>query len=195
MVRIGDNFKFHPFDGNNGITATNHQSGNLYVGYSIGSVTRRGEPLYPAWYGITSGSFSVDIIVWEKLDWDQIADFFAEMKAKTPGNKAIQDALADAETYKSVFLSEEKAKKEIAATQKQISALKKEVKPSKEPEAKPSSQEKQPTEALSKEDKIVQLQARLAKLLDIQTQLDTMKTELEQERKKAILLTEELDEK
>jgi len=189
MVRIGDNSKFHPFDGNNGITATSHQSGNLYVGYSIGSVTRQGEPLYPAWYGITSGSFSVDIIIWEKLDWDQIADFFATMNAKTPGNNAIQDALADAETYKSVSLSEEKAKKEIAKTEKQISELKKEA------EQEPSSQEDQPTQALSKEDKIVQLQDRLAKLLDIQTQLDTMKTELEQERKKASQLAEELGEK
>jgi hypothetical protein len=187
MARIGDNSIFHPFDGNNGITTTNYQSGNLYVGYKMGSVKRRGVGTYHP--GIASGSFSVDIIVWQKLDWNQIADFFATMNAKTPGNKAIQDALADAETYKSVSLSEEKAKKEIAATEQQISALKKEA------EKEPAPQEEQPTEALSKEDKIVQLQARLAKLLEIQTQLDTMKTELDQEKKKASLLAEELDEK
>jgi hypothetical protein len=189
MARIGYSSKFHPFDGNNGITATSYQSGNLYVGYKTGvAVSWQGEPLHPEW-ATNSGSFSVDIIVWKKTDWSQIAAFFAEMNEKSPGNKAVQDALADAETYKSVFLSEEKAKTKIAATEKQISELKKEA------EQEPSPQEEQPVEALSKEDKIAQLQTRLAKLLEIQTQLDTIKTELEQERKKASLLAEELDEK
>ncbi len=195
MARIGDNAKFHPFDGNNGITATSQQSGNLHVGYSHGSVTRQGEPLYPAWYGITSGSFRVDIIVWQKLDWDQIADFFATMNKKDPGNNAVQDALADAETYKSVSRSDEKAKKEIAKTQKQISELKREAELEQKPEAQPVPEDEQLTQALSKEDKIVQLQTRLAKLLEIQNQLDAAKQELEQERKKASLLAEELGEK
>jgi hypothetical protein len=195
MMRIGDSYKFHPLHGNNSFTSTSYQSGYLHVGYKRGPVSRLGEPQNPQWYGYTKGSFSVDIIVWQKRDWPQIADFFARMNEKSPGNKAVQDALAEAERYKSLVLSEEKAKKEIAATQKQISVLKKEVEPSKEPEAKPAPQEKQAAEGLSKEDKIAQLQVRLTNLLDIQTQLDTMKTELEQERKKAILLTEELDEK
>jgi hypothetical protein len=195
MARIGDNAKFHPFDGDNGITTTSYQSGNLYVGYRLGAVTPLGEVVYPPGFAITSGSFSVDIIVWQKLDWDQIADFFATLNAKDPGNNAVQDALADAETYKSVSLSEEKAKKEIAKTQELISALKKEAELEQKPEVESLSQEEQPIQTLSKEDKIVQLQARLAKLLDIQTQLDTMKTELEQERKKASLLAEELGEK
>jgi hypothetical protein len=189
MMRIGDSYKFHPLQGNNSITSTSYQSGYLHMGYKRGPVSRLGEPDNPQYYGYTKGYFSVDIIVWQKLDWPQIADFFARMNEKSPGNKAVQDALADAERYKSLYLSEEKAKKEIAATQKQISELKK------EPVQEPSPQEEQPTEALSKEDKIAQLQARLAKLLDIRTELDTMKTELEQERKKASLLTEELDEK
>jgi len=195
MMRIGDSYKFHPLHGNNSFTSTSYQSGYLHVGYKRGPVSRLGEPQNPQWYGYTKGSFSVDIIVWQKRDWPQIADFFARMNEKSPGNKAVQDALAEAERYKSLVLSEEKAKKEIAATQKQISALKKEVEPSKEPEAKPAPQEKQAAEGLSKEDKIAQLQARLTNLLDIQTQLDTMKTELEQERKKASLLAEELGEK
>jgi hypothetical protein len=195
MMRIGDSHKFHPLDGNNGLTSTSYQSGYLHVGYKRGPVSRLGEPDNPQKYRSTQGAFSIDIIVWKKLDWPQIADFFAQMNAKNPGNETIQDALADAERYKSVYLSEEKANQEIAETQKQISALKKEVEPSKEPQAKPTPQEKQPAEGLSKEDKIARLQARLAKLLDIQTQLDTMKTELEQEREKANLLAEELDEK
>jgi len=189
MMRISDNNIFRPFNRNNGITSTSYQSGDLYMGYKRGPVSRIGVPDNPQWYGYTKGAFSVDIIVWEKADWVQIADFFAQMNAKTPGNKAVQDALADAEGYKSLYLSEEKAREEIAATEKQISDLKKEA------EQEPLSQEEQPTEALSKEDKIVQLRTRLAKLLDIQTQLDTMKTELEQERKKASLLAEELGEK
>jgi hypothetical protein len=195
MMRIGDSHKFHPLAGNNGLTSTSYQSGYLHVGYKKGPVSRLGEPNNPAWYSSTRGAFNVDIIVWKKPDWLQIADFFAQMNAKSPGNKAIRDALADAEKFKSVYLSEEKAQKEIAETQKQIGALKKEVKPRKEPQAKPTPQEKQPAESLSKEDKIAQLQARLAKLLEIQNQLDTTKKELEQEREKASLLAEELGEK
>ncbi len=189
MMRIGDNHIFRPFNQINGITSTSYQSGDLYLGYKRGPVSRLGVPDNPQWYGYTKGAFSVDIIVWGKEDWVQIADFFATLNEKDPGNKAVQDALADAERYKSVYLSEEKAKEEIAATQKQISALEKEPAPESSPDEKP------PTEALSKEDKVAQLQARLAKLLEIQNQLDTTRTELEQERKKANLLAEELGEK
>jgi uncharacterized caspase-like protein len=183
MIRIGESYAFHPLRGNNSVTSTSYQSGYLHVGYQRGPVSSLGEPTNPQWYGYTKGYFGVDIIVWQKQDWVQIADFF------------VQDAVADAERYKSIYLSEQKAKKEIAETEKQISELKKEVEPSKIPEAKPTPQEKQPAEALLKEDKIAQLQTRLAKLLEVQAQLDTMKKELEDERKKTSLLTEELDEK
>lgn len=195
MVRIGDAYKFHPLQGTNSATATSKLSGNIYVGYKRGPVSRKGEPLNPSYYGHTKGSFNVDIIVWEKLDWVQIADFFSEMNEKSPGNEAIMDALAEAESYKSLYFSTEKARKEIAATESRISELKKEAEKEQKSETVPARQERQPTEVLSKEDKIAQLQARLAKLLEIQNQLDTTKKELEQEREKASLLAEELGEK
>ena len=165
MMRIGDNHMFRLFSGYNGITTTSYQSGDLYMGYKRGQVSALGEPYNPQWYGYTKGGFNVDIIVWEKADWIQIADFFAQMIKKDPDNKALQDALADAERYKSVYLSEQKAKEAIAATQKQISALKKEAEQEEKTGAQPVPQEEQSAEGLSKEEKITQLQARLAKLL------------------------------
>ena len=195
MIRIGESYAFHPLRGNNSVTSTSYQAGYLHVGYQRGPVSSSGEPTNPQWYGYTKGHFSVDIIVWQKQDWVQIADFFARMNERSPANKAVQDALADAEMHKSIYLSQEKAKKEIAETEKQISELKKEVEPGKKPEAKLSPQEKPPAGTLLKEDKIAQLQERLARLLEVQAQLDAMKKELEDERKKTSLLTEELDEK
>jgi hypothetical protein len=106
MIRIGESYAFHPLRGNNSVTSTSYQSGYLHVGYQRGPVSSLGEPTNPQWYGYTKGYFGVDIIVWQKQDWVQIADFFAEMKEKRPSNKAVQDAVADAERYKSIYLSE-----------------------------------------------------------------------------------------
>jgi hypothetical protein len=195
MMRIGNNHKMHPFYGINGITMIASETGNIYLGYRSGPTTVYGEPLRPDYYRDDRGAFRVDIIVWKKPGWVQIKDFLTKISEKDPDNKAVLQVLKGVEAYESIYVAEEKAKKEIAATQKQISVLKKEAEQEEKPEAKPSSQEKQAAEVLPKEDKIVQLQARLAKLLEIQTQLDTMKTELEEERKKASLLAEELGEK
>ena len=189
VVRIGEVFASYPFYNTNAINRVSAQSGHLYLGYRSGSMTYAGEPKRPEEYRDDKGAFRVDIIVWKKPDWVQIADFFTSVNKKDPGNNTVQDALADAERYKSVYLAEEQAKKEIAATEKQIGDLMKEA------AQKPLPQDEQPTQASSKEDKITQLQTRLAKLLEIQNQLDTAKQELEQERKKASLLAEELGEK
>jgi len=195
MARIGDSDKFHPLQGTNSSTTISYRSGNIYVGYKRGPVSRQGEPMNPSYYNYTKGSFNVDIIVWKKLDWVQITDFFTRMNEKTPGKEAIMDALAEAKSYKSMYSSADKAKKEIAATEMQISELKKEAQQEQKTEIKSVPREEQPEEDLSKEDKITRLQARLDKLLEIQAQLDTMKTELEEERKKTSILTEELGEK
>jgi hypothetical protein len=157
--------------------------------------------LRPEYYKDDKGVFSVDIIVWQKPDWVQITDFLSQKKLKEPGNKALTAALADAEKYRSIYIAEEKAKKEIADTEKQIDQLKQESAPKKQPVTKTLPNEKvslpeQPAPiAADKKDKIVQLEERLAKLLEVQGQLDQMKAELVEEKKKSLLLAEELGEK
>jgi uncharacterized caspase-like protein len=195
IVRIGDHNAFYPFYNTNAVSHESYHSGNIYLGYRSGSMTAAGEPLRPRQYKDDTGVFRVDIIVWKEADWIKIADFLSQMAQKHQDNKSVADAHQDAERYAMVLRAEKQAKKEIEKTEQQISALKMEAEPTGKTETQPSPGEEQPTEVFAKEDKIAQLQARLAKLLDIQNQLDTTKKELEEERKKASLLAEELGEK
>jgi hypothetical protein len=199
LVRIGEHYTFNPFYNRNGISRDVSQKttlfGYLYLGYRSGPMTAAGEPLRPDEYKDDVGAFSVDIIVYKEADWIKIADFLSQVVRKDPGNKPVAEAHEEAEKYASIARAEKLAAKEIEKTEQQISALKKEAVPTGKPEAQPSAGEQQPTEVFAKEDKIAQLQARLEKLLESQTQLEEMKKELEEEKKKTSLLAEELGER
>ena len=136
----------------------------------------------------------MDIIVWHREDYVQIADFFEEMKGKDQDNKAVIDALAQAITYKEIFQAKAKASKEIEETEKEIQALKEESKQKKEQavetvtKEKPVLKAKPPTADAGKQEKVDRLKAKLAKLTETLGQLDRMKKELEDERKKSSLL-------
>jgi hypothetical protein len=186
LVRVAERYAFYPLNRTNGFTRISEQSGHIYLGYSLGHMTASGEPLEPENYIGNTGAFSVDIIVWKEADWIKITDFLSQMVRKDPDNKPVADAHQEAERYASIAHAEKQAAKEIEKTEQQISELKKEA-------GQPG--EKQPMEVVAKEDKIAQLQTRLAKLLESQAQLDEMKKELEEEKKKTSLLAEELGEK
>lgn len=189
MVRIGKNYPSNPFYNKNGISEMSFHTGDLYLGYRSGPMTSDGEPKRPDEYKDDKGAFHVDIIVWREADWIQIADFLSQVVEKEPTNKPLADAHREAAQYAKIMRAEKLAKKEIEKTEQQLSALKKET------EQEHTPQDKSSTEALSKEEKIAQLQARLTQLLEVQTQLETTRQELEQERKKASLLAQELGEK
>jgi hypothetical protein len=208
MARFGEkegvmNKYFCPLWLVNGYTQTAWSSGNLYLGIRDGPVDVSGEPLNPQYYTYNTGSFKVDIIVWQKEDYVQIVDFFEETKAKDPDNVAIKDALEQAITYKDISLAKAKASKEIEETEKEIQALKKEepepkkeqaVKPT--PEERPVVHEPRPiTVKPEKKERVTQLESKLAKLTERLDQLERMKEELEEERKKSSLLAKELEEK
>jgi flagellar motor protein MotB len=185
----------------NGYTQTAWSSGNLYLGIKDGPVDSYGEPLNPQYYTRNTGSFKVDIIVWQKEDYVQIADFFEEMKARDPNNKAVTDALEQSITFKEISLAKAKASKEIEETEKEIQALKEEPEPKKEQAMKPAPEERtviQPGPAevkAEKKEKVAQLESKLAKLTERLDQLERMREELEEERKKSSLLAKELEEK
>jgi hypothetical protein len=195
IVRVGEAPAFYPFYNRNGFSRTNYQSGPIYLGYRSGKVNAYGVPRNPDEYRDDRGAFSVDIFVWKEADWVQIADFLFQVVRKDPGNKPVADAHEEAERYASIERAEKQAAKEIEKTEQQISELKKEPEPAGKPVAQPSPGEQQPTEALYKEDRIAQLQARLEKLVESQAQLEEMKKELEEEKKKTSHLAEELGEK
>jgi hypothetical protein len=201
MLRIGENRRFSPFFGRNGITTISYKSGNLYVGYKSGQVDASGKPSNPEFYRDDQGAFHIDIIVWEKPDWIQIRNYLADMKNADPANKPIADALWDAERFAAYAEAENKASEEIAKTQKQIADLKKGSKEDQKnasesvTEIKPYPPPKASKEDSSSTEKVALLEARLAKLYETQTQLETMKKELEEEKQRSSLLAEELEEK
>lgn len=171
------------------------------MGIIDGDVGRYGEPLWPQRYRDNAGSFSVDIIVWEREDYVQIADLFEKMKKRDPENKAIADALFQANRRKEIYLAEAKASKEIEETKKEIQELKESSQREKEMTTKslekkePLVQSKPTTADVSKDAKITQLEARLSGLMETLNQLEEMKKQFEEEKKRTSLLTKELEEK
>ena len=208
LVRIGKKgYYFRPLYSFNTYTETImarpiHGVGHIYIGYySGGKPNLHGEPPHPEWYADDTGGFSVDIIVWEREDWVQIADFFEKMKQEDPENKAIIETLDLAKKYKEIYLASEKASKQIEATKKELQELKgspeeekgKAIKTTKQEKITP--QTKPPTVDVRKQERAAQLEVRLAKLTETLAQLEVMKKQLEEERKKTDLLTEQLAEK
>jgi hypothetical protein len=145
--------------------------------------------------------FSVDLLVWEKEDWIQIANFFEKLKEKDPTNKCVNMALDEANKRKEIFLAEAKASKEIEETRKKLKDLQKGAEEQEQqaakvvPEGKPASVEKSPTIEVSKEESVGQLEAKLAKLNETLAQLEEMKKQLSKEQERTSLLSKELEAK
>jgi hypothetical protein len=202
MARIGKkNWYFEPCHHRNAFTSDSPYSGYLYLGVRDGNVDRYGNPSNPEFYGDNIGSFSVDIIVWQRDDYVQIADLLEKMKEKDPTNRAIVYAANDATYKKNLFLASSKASKEIEETKKEIQELKEESQREKGTIAKSVEEKKPPLGVkpaiaeLNKDQKIAQLHAKLSELTENLKQLEEMKRQLEEERKKTTLLSKELSEK
>ncbi len=200
IARIGKTRYFRPlyFKKADKLMATN--SGKLYLGIQVGKMTYSGEPLNPEYYENIKGAFRVDIIVWEREDWVQIAHFFEKMKEKDPSNRAIIAAFEQANRYKNMYLAEAKASKEIEETKKKLQELKVEpplIEQDTEvvTENKPIVEPKSSTVDMADHEKVKELETKLAELLKTLTQIDGMKAQLEEERKKITQLTQELEEK
>lgn len=66
-------------------------SGNLYLGILDGGFTANGNALNPDRYKDNSGSFRVDILVWESDDILQIENFLVELDKRNPGNQTLSE--------------------------------------------------------------------------------------------------------
>jgi len=184
-----DGFFFRPISkGRNYVTAKNWKSGYLYLGYRTGNVDLHGKALNPEYYRDDTGSFSVDIIVWKKDDYVQIAAFLEKMKARDPNNKVIIDTLEYANMLKNYQLAEAKASKEVDETKKMIQELKGDSK-------KIEQDDKTVAGEMANEKKIKELETKLAELMKTLAQIDEMKAQLEEEKKKTAQLSQELEEK
>jgi hypothetical protein len=202
MVRIGEkNDFFYPFYGRNGSTFHSYEPGYLYLGIKDGKVNQYGKSLNRRNYKDNFGYFSVDIIVWKRDDYVQIADFFEKMKEKDPNNVAIIDAHNEANKRRKIYLAEAKATKEIEETKTKIQELKEESQREKEKITK-TVEKKEPRPGtkpvaaeLTKDKQIAQLQVKLSELMETLKQLEEMKKQLQEEKRKTGLLSKELSEK
>jgi hypothetical protein len=196
--------------GSGGATQRALYSGELYLGYRSGELYPSGDPRNPEWYRDDAGSYSITIIVWAKDDYQAIADFLRQLWQREPQNKAVADALAQADRMIKVLLAANKASKEIEQTKKEIQSLKEAPAPfpkasqeavAPKPQADTSLPAKSPPasqplkQGNDKEQNLAKLEERLAKLTEQLAQFEAMKKEVEQERKKSEALAKELEQK
>jgi hypothetical protein len=145
--------------------------------------------------------FSVDVLVWEKEDWVQIANFFEGLKEKDPTNKSVNMAFDEADRLKKIFSLEAKTYKEIEETKKKLEDLQKGPEEQEQqaakvvPEGEPAPVEKSSAIEVSKEESVRELEAKLSKLNETLAQLEEMKKQLSKEQEKTSLLSKELGDK
>ena len=211
VARIGTGTFFGPLPRDyGGATLTALDSGELYLGYREGDLLPSGEPKRPEWYLDDTGSFSITILVWAKDDYRAIAAFLQQMKQKDPQNRAVSDALAQADRLGRIQLAATEASKEIEQTKKEIQSLKQApATPPKtpqepmapKPQADPSLTAKSPPapqplpQGADKEQNLAKLEDKLAKLTEQLAQFEAMKKQFEEERKKSETLAKELEQK
>jgi len=116
----------------------------------------------------------IDMIIWEKEDYDQIVQFLEKMKEKDPNNDEIISALSKANRYKTIQLASKKTTQEIKETKEKIEELKSE------------------SGGLDKDKKIAQLEKKFSNLMNTLKQLDDLKKQLREERMRTDLLNEKL---
>lgn len=145
-------------------------------------------------------TIGIEIVVWEREDYEEIALFLEKMMEKNPDNVEISNALRLVDNHKSFSIAEAKASKEIQETKEKIQELQEE--PQKEKVVVKSSPEKKhfliaknSVNELEKQEQIAQLQAKLSRLMETLAELKEMKNELAEEQQKTKLLTKELTEK
>ena len=123
LYRIGEDTNAKRYYGYDGFKAL--ENGHLYLGIVDGPWHFSGEPKNPSWHLDNKGYFVVDIIIWQKEDLIQIADFIEEMSRSDPKNEELKMFAKGFKYRKEYLLAEEKAKKDAEKTQKDTVALKK----------------------------------------------------------------------
>jgi hypothetical protein len=145
----------------------------------------RGKALNPNWYQSNRGGFDVAVIVWEKEDYAQIAEFLRLMHALNPTVSVLDDVALIAENHRKIQAAQSAANRQVDETREMISELKKQ-----------STETGQSSAAVGPQnEKIAALEARLASLMQTLAQLDEMKAQLAAEKQKSDHLSQQLQQK
>lgn len=114
-----------------------YSEGHLYLGYIGSQIDKYGEPENSQHYSDDSGHFVVDIIVWKTNNPILMAKFFEEASQRDPQKTALKEISTKFEKRKTLFMAEQKAKRELEEAKKAIAALQREgVSKPKAPEKK-----------------------------------------------------------
>jgi len=170
-------------------------SGNLYVGYRVGSLKSDGSPQRPDWYQQHMGSYSVDIIVWRTEDWVKIADFLENQVKASPQSTALKDAFTEAAQFRKIELAKAETSRALEKTKEQLAAVT--LQRDQEKVSGPTQHQIQKSELSiepASRKKIAELEGQLQKLTLMLAGLDDMKKQLSAERQKSEKLAAELDE-
>jgi Caspase domain len=147
------------------------RSGRLYLGISDSDLQDN------------SGYFDVTIIVWREADFSKIADFLTILHEKYPDHFGIEYALYQALYLKKINLAKTETFEAIETTQKQIQEIKQE------------DHQKAGTVIASGDERVRELEARLADLTAKLKELDNLSRQLQQESQKSAQLSRMLEEK
>lgn len=164
-----------------------HTSGPVFVGTHLALVQQQLRP--------------VDILVWTKEDWVQIVDALEMRLREDPGNRHLIAAIGEARKREKIFLAEAEITKNVEELGKELQTLKEKTGSKTEQpsptatatEDLPFASAKPSGDKLSREN-ITQLEEKLVALMNKQVELEDTKQSLNEERKKAVLLSKELEE-
>lgn len=134
------------------------------------------------YYPDNFGSFNVDIIVWAREDYSEIAAFLRQILETDSENKELARVLIVAQMYESINIAKSETTDQLEDTSKELNDLKKDIK-------------KGTANTLVKNEQIADLEERLESLSNTLAQLEEMKTQLGEERKKSELLSQQLVQK
>lgn len=145
LYRIGEKVRARRYFGFESFTVG--EGGNIYLGVIDGPVDPYGEPFKPEYYSGNVGHFVADIIVWQKEDVIQIANFIEERGNKDLENKELKMLLKHFKYLKENLLARKETKEVEEPQEETTESIENEVQ-----EEKESAKEKQVPEA--KADKI-----------------------------------------
>jgi hypothetical protein len=127
--------------------------------------------------------FGIDIIVWKNDDYLKVAEFLKEASENNPQDYSLQNAYMDARLYGNLFAAEIQTKKDIENAKQALLDIKE----------KSAAQSKTDTSAVDQ--RVLDLEAKLATLTATLAELDKMKQELGIARQETAQLSQQLEEK
>jgi hypothetical protein len=172
FVKWINDVNFGPvFSYETGGSYVSQKSGRLYLGIMDNN------------HGDNRGGFDAIIVVWNTTDYGKMADFLEALKLNAPNHSGIADAYSEAIRYEFISFGRSQIPEEIEDTKNQIRQLEQD-------KSQPSA-----TPATAREQRLIELENRLAELKIRLSRVDMMTGQIKQEKEKTAQLSLEIEKK